>query len=724
MRLARLIHIYIVRLIIDYPWYFLLLCLLAGAAAAVLLYLADFKRLARRQKDDGEQLFGRKTTVLLAVLRFVSVSAIAFLLLSPLVRREQNHREKPLVIIAQDNSKSLDYTPDSAYYHTAFQDELQTLERQLEDDYEVVRYTYGAEVRQAENGSLPDFSERATDLGTLLQELAERYYHRNVGALLLTGDGLYNKGASPVGVADRLTFPVYTVALGDTAVRRDATISHVRCNRIANLHNQFPMEITVAATQLRGEESVLTVSLDGKQLYSKRIQFADNHFSTTEQLLLDADKAGLRNYVVAIAPLRDEQPVANNRRTVPVEIIDGHQKIALIAAVPHPDVAALRRAIEQNVNYEVESFTAREFNKKPEDYNLLILHQLPTKIAGAGLDVEALLRSGTPALFVLGGATDLNRLNALHAGLEVRTRIDRQNEATALGNKGFTYFTLDDETVGRVEHFPPLTSPFGDYKLAGNAQTLFTARIGNVNSGQPLVAMAQEQGRRYAFIAGEGLWRWRLADWQQYATHDDFDRLIEKVVTFTALRVNKERLHVEVGRLFSATEVVRFDAQFYNDNYEPTSQPDATLSLTCTDSDNDAFGQPRQYQFNRRGDGYTLTVGLLPAGHYTYTATVLYNGKDYTASGAFVVEDQNLEETTLRADHALLQTLAATTGGAMLYPADLGDLPALLKQRDDVKTLIYSTTSYSNMLNMPLIFLFLVLLLGTEWVVRKYNGSI
>lgn len=699
-------------IIIDYPWYFVIFCLLLGAAYAVVLYW-----LGRKAERD----FSRGLGTALSFLRAISVAAIAFLLFSPLVKREASRKEKPIVILAQDDSKSLDYCPDSAYYRGDYIAKMDRLADDLSRDYDVQRLVFGGDVQlldeQVAASSL--HSGQATDIANLLAEVGDRYFHRNVGAVVLATDGIYNTGANPVGAASSLAVPLYGIAMGDTTVYPDAAIANVRFNRIAYLGNTFPLEITVSANRLLGRSSTLNVSVDGRRLYTKQLHFSDSRFTATETVVIDADRAGMHNYIVEIAPVGDERSVRNNRRVVPVEVIDGHQKIALIAAAPHPDIAALRAAVQNNSNYEVESFLASDFNKNPRDYNLLIFHQIPSRTAGVGLDVAKLLQSGTPAMFVLGSQTDLARLNALHAGLEVYARIDRQNEAAPLFNTDFTYFTLDAETARRIAQFPPLLSPFGEYKLGGNAQTLFSARIGTVNSGIPLVAVTQQQDRRCAFVAGEGLWRWRLADWQTNATHADFDALINKLVVFTALRANGEHFHVEVKNIFAQSESVVVDAQLYNDNYEPVNQPDVELVVR-----NVASPEGAKYTLNRTATGYSINLGVLPSGSYTYSATTRLSGKSYTATGSFLVEDLHLEALNTVADHSLLATLAAETGGAVVDAHSPEQVAELLRQRDDLKTVVYSETSYSDMLNLPLILIFILLLLTVEWVLRKYNGTI
>ena len=189
-------------LIIDYPWYFVIFCLLLGTAYAFLLYWLKMRK---------KEVFSRRVKIWLSLLRGLAVSAIAFLLLSPLVRRDTNRKEKPIIVIAEDNSKSLDYCKDSAYYHGDFIRKMDNLAKELSRDFDVQRYRYGSNVEPASEteaatlmqaGSLrSSFADAATDMSQLMSEIGERYWHRNVGAVVVTGDGIYNRGENPLGKA-------------------------------------------------------------------------------------------------------------------------------------------------------------------------------------------------------------------------------------------------------------------------------------------------------------------------------------------------------------------------------------------------------------------------------------------------------------------------------------------------------------------------------------------
>lgn len=726
----------IMHLTLDTPWYFVLLCLLLGAGYAALLYF--FRTKKEKEADSGvsgAEGLSKKMTWWLSALRCLTVTLIAFLLLSPLVKRHENEREKPIIIIAQDNTKSLDYSRDSAFYHTTLPKEMEKLYGRLAKDYDIQCYTYGSEVRQLAQDDKPDYADKSTDMGAMMKEIADRYANRNVGAVLLTGDGLYNQGEDPTTLTPQLPYPIYTLALGDTTARRDAAVSHVKYNKIAYLDNQFPIEITVRAGHLQGQTRQLTVTHNGKQLFSKGITYTNNNFTTTETVLLNADHAGLQQYVIHIAVTEGESSVRNNTYVLPIEVIDGHQKIAIIAAVPHPDVSALKRSIETRQNYKVEAFLAKDFKGSFKDYDMIILHQLPAKGGLGGDMAQRAMQAKVPLMFVVGGMSDLGRLNAMHTGLEIYSKLDRGNEATPLYNNSFTAFTLEDEIARRVEAFPPLVSPFGNYRTGGNTQVLLTAKIGNVNSGQPLVAVSQQQALRYSFVAGEGLWKWRLADFQQNGNNESFDEMLSKLVTYTALQVNKDRFHVNAKKVWGENEDVVLEAELYDENYEPVNQPEVSLQLTHSMQQvgDDGKGntstpattaKSSTYKFNKEGTGYTLNLGRLAPGQYHYTANTTYNGRQLKAQGVMMVEDANLEDLNLEANHALLNTLAVTTGGKMLYPKQLSQLPDLLKKRGDITPIIYSHQHYSELVHLPLVFILLVLLLGAEWALRKYNGEI
>lgn len=661
-------------MIIDYPWYFVLFCLLLGAAYAAVLYFVR------------PVLFTRWLRWVLAGLRFLAVSVIAFLLLAPLSKQRVTERQLPHVVLLRDVSQSVALGGDSSF---SFDD----LAKGLESRCHISIDSFG--------------TAGYTDIGDAL----DRYRGDDVAALVLASDGIHNRGANPTTVAEKLSFPIYCVALGDTTPQRDAALMNLRCNRIAMLGNSFPVEFTVAATLLKGHEARLTVTdTRGKQLHAQTIRYDDNDFSLALTVNLTAAEPGLQRYTLRLSEAEDEASTANNVLSFYVDVIDTRQRVVIFANAPHPDLAALKRALESNPNYEAEIVLADEVErgkwKADGDISLAILHNLPSQ-RHPSIDYA----KGLPQLYIVGLQTDLARFNALHTGLEIVAKAARTNEVTAIYQPGFSLFSLDADDADAITSLPPLAAPFGESRTSPDLQTLFSARLGSIDTRQPLVAATAQGDHRRAFIWGEGLWRWRLADYQIHQSHQHVDRLIAQLITFASLQSNRDRLQVEAERSYAAGGPIVLRAQLYNEAYQLVNDPEVKLTLR-----NDSL--KADYTFRRTSNSYSLTLPDLPEGLYRYHAST---DDGLTDDGSFAVEALNLEQQSLVADHSLLATLAALTGGEMVTPNQLSPLHASLSA---LKPTLYTHTRYAEMLRMPLALILILLLLTAEWVLRKYHGEL
>lgn len=659
-------------MIIDYPWYFVLFCLLAGAAYAAVLYFV------------GPASFTRRLRWGLSVLRFLAVSLIAFLLLAPLSKQKVNERQLPHVVLLRDVSQSVALGVDSAFSFDRMADELESRCRISVDSFGTAGHT---------------------DIGNAL----ERYRGDDVAALVLASDGIHNRGANPTTVAERLSFPVYCVALGDTTPQRDAALMSLRCNRIAMIGNSFPVEFTVAATLLGGHEAKLTVTdARGRQLHAQSVRYNDDDFSQAYTVNLTASEPGLQRYTLHLATVEGEVMESNNVLSFYVDVIDTRRRVAIFADAPHPDLAALKRALESNPNYEAEIVLADDVVrgkwKADGDISLAILHNLPSK-RHPSIDFAKEL----PQLYIIGLQTDLARFNALHTGLEIVAKAARTNEVTAIHEPSFSLFALDADDAAVIEALPPLAAPFGEGRVSADLQTLFGARLGSIDTRQPLVAATAQGDRRRAFIWGEGIWRWRLADYQMHQSHQHVDRLVSQLITFTSLQADRDRLQVEAERSYAAGVPIVLRAQLYNEAYQLVNGPEVKIAVSGDSLKAD-------YTFRRTANSYSLTLPNLPEGLYRYHAST---DDGLTDDGSFAVEALNLEQQSLVANHSLLTTLSVLTGGEIYTPSHLSPLTAHLSS---LKPTIYTHTRYAEMLRMPMALILILLLLAAEWVLRKYHG--
>jgi hypothetical protein len=687
-------------IVTDYPFWFILLCLLAGGVYSFLLYF-------RTRKDDIHP----SLVWIMAAFRFLTVTILSFLLLSPLLKKSSEIIEKPLILFVQDNSLSIPMGGDSLFYRKEYPAAVGKLIDQLGKKNEVVTYSFGEKLSSTIKTS---YKDKVTDISDVFNELISRYSNRNIGAMILATDGIYNKGSNPFYASRKLTFPVYTIALGDTLLLKDIILKKVVCNRTAFIGDKFPMEIQIKADKCNGEKTEVSVIKNNQVLFKKPISFSGDKAFQKVSFMLDAREKGIQHYSVIISPVDKEVNNSNNRAEVFVEVRDTREKIALLYQSPHPDITAIRQAIESTMKYDLDVKKINEFSEQPDKYDLIILYQLPSLSELNTL--SRFISSNTSLLFVLGTQTDINGFNNLKTGLQVISGKNMFSESLASFNQDFSLFTTDKELLESVSNFPPLQTPFGTYQYSPVSEILFYQKMGNVTSTLPLVLFVQSPGKKTGIIAGENLWKWRLSDYFQKGNHDSYNGWVNKIVQYLSVKEDRSLFRVKCNDRFQENEAVEFEAELFNESYEMINQPD--VSLTIRDEQDKSF----PYLFGKNDKAYYLNAGTFPVGKYNYSASVKVGNNVYRKDGAFVVNQMNLETMNLVADHNLLFLISKEHDGEMVYPRNMDDLVKKISSREDIKPVIYTRKRFSDLVGNPWVFIVIIVLLAAEWFIRKRNG--
>ena len=269
-----------------------------------------------------------------------------------------------------------------------------------------------------------------------------------------------------------------------------------------------------------------------------------------------------------------------------------------------------------------------------------------------------------------------------------------------------------------IQKFPPLISPFGEYKVSSGTPIFLRQRIGVVTTDYPLIVLSQSAGKRTGVIAGEGVWRWRLYDHLQNGSHDYFDEIISKTAQFLSVKEDKRRFRVTLPKnIVNESEQITFDAEFYNESYELINDPDVRMTIT------DDEGREFPYQFSKAGRAYRLDAGRFSPGSYNFKAQITHAGKAYAFEGQFSVSPLQLEALQTTADHRLLFNLSQNSGGAFFLPNQLQDLSDLIVSSDNIKPIIRESEQTRAFINLRWVFFILLGLLAAEWFIRKWQGA-
>jgi hypothetical protein len=452
-------------------------------------------------------------------------------------------------------------------------------------------------------------------------------------------------------------------------------------------------------------------------IQSKDMAYPGDNFFQSFDFTIPADKPGIAHYRIALSNIEGEVSYKNNVRDIFVEVLDGRQKILLVANSPHPDIAAFKAAIENNKNYQLDVEYAETFSRKLNDYNLVILHQLPSATNKVSNILKEARDLKKPLLFVIGSETSISELQRVQNALLIKGNGDKFNEVTATVAKDFSLFTLSDKTTQTITKLPPFSCFFGQYEANPSSKMLLHQKINAVETDYPLWLFNETGDVKLGIICGEGLWRWRFYDYMLNKNQDATNELINKTVQYLSVKDDKRPFRVNLQKnIFQDNEAVTFDAQLYNANYELVNAPDVELKVLGED------GKEYSYKFNKTENAYNLNAGFFPTGNYTYSASVKLGNGAYTASGKFSVSPLQLEEMRTRADHQVLYQLASQHHGEMHYPNDMGKIADEIDSKNQLKPILYDTFLTENAINLKWIFFLVLALVSLEWFIRKYLG--
>lgn len=597
----------------------------------------------------------------------------------------------------------------------AYRKQVERMLQELRKEYDVKEYSFGDQLRDSLHFT---YDEALTDLSSSLETVMTTLESQNLGGIILASDGIYNKGTSPLSANYPFKGTIYTIGLGDSSLKKDALVARVFANKIVYLGDQFAIRSDIAAFSCKGSTLAVTIFNHNanRVISSQNLLVGNDRFSRSIETILDAKVAGVQHFTISVSTVDGEQNVVNNKQEVYVEVVDTKENVLIVSNSPHPDVFALQDALSANKNYKVTVMTADRVGAKLNDYNLLILHNLPSVGFNAGSLLEQAKKLGISVWFIVGSQTAVPLFNQSQAAMQINSQGMTLSDAQGTINPDFSYFTIDPSKS--VASLPPLSTPLGDYKAGPNAQVLMTQRIGGVNTQYPLILMQQTTDGKVGVLAGEGLWRWRLYDFNQHKNHKLVDDYLLKTAQYLSVKHDKRPFRITLAKnVYTESEPITFDAELYNENYELVNTPDVNLVIL------DEANKKYTYSLNKNGNSYALNIGNLGPGKYMYTASTVFNGKSFTAGGNFLVAAQNIEEVNTTADFGMLNQLAKHYGGEFLFPSGMSSLPEKIRNNKAVRTLIRSSVSNDPLIDWKWLFFLLVLLLGIEWFVRKRSGN-
>ena len=586
----------------DLPYYFFFLFSIVSFIISWLFY----------KKDKKYNYLAKSTLYLLFSLRWLTLCFLCFILMNPKFIKIQEVEEKPILLFAQDNSSSIKSNSDSIFFRNSYQDTIKKYLALLANSYDVETITFGEKITY-ESSFL--FDENSTNFNKLYDHIKNKYHSANLTDVIISSDGIVNEGKDLpyLFLSPNITFN--SILLGDTIEYEDILIKSIKNNKYAILKNQFPIEIALFSNsnfknielQLVNKSKVL------QKKVIKNIPKGISKFTFIEQ----ANEKGNKKYSVIVKSNKKEKNKLNNQDKTSIEIIDYSQKILILSSCIHPDIATLNWALEDQLKSKINTIVVdgnQEVNI--EDYNLIIFYK-PNQNQQLVKLIKRSRDLAIPSFTILGNNLDDYSSNNSLFGLGTNI-FKGNNDVSSSLNSNFKSFSFNVGWENTVNNYPPISIPFSiDYQLISNANILLYQTINSIKMKYPLLYFYTEESTKHATLIGEGIWRWKMYEFNQNNNADVLKSLIKKIIQYLKKTEIKSRLNVDISNENFIDEPLYIYAEYYNELMEISTNVEITISYSNYNGDKFSKKMLSNNQY------YELNIDGLELGDYKYEVSVI-----------------------------------------------------------------------------------------------------
>jgi uncharacterized membrane protein len=687
------------------------------------------------------------------ILQSLLAAAILCLLWRPVLNVERVRDRENVLAVAIDASASMAYGDGerSRLQEVAAALQNGTLAK-LEDTFEVRLFSFAQTTTPLDSLESMPAPGPQTRIGDSLVQVLQ-----SAGSVPLAGVVLFSDGAENGGSLseERLTelasygVPIHTVGVGPEQVAGDLELERLDVPSSAPVGSTVTAQVGIrhegaAKTRLRVYDSDTIVA-------ARDIELPSDTTATSLTIDLPAGEPGTHELRFALDALDGERNTVNNTRTRVVDVPATRRNILYVEGEPRWEYKFVRRAAERDRALRVAS----------------VVHTTPNKYYRQGIDTAGELAEGFPTtaaeLFgydavVIGSyeaatlrpeqhrllkefvdqrggsvlmlaarhgmasggwqnAPIAQTLPAQLAGRQIMGLVQRPVRAqpTLYGAQSpILRFDPDPKkNADRWKNIPVLA----DYQALGKLKPGAIVLLeGNADRTRMPLLLWQHYGRGATFLlATASTLRWQMQLPPEDETHEVFWRQLLHAISATA----PPRASIEPERLaYDDERNVRVVAELRNERFEPIN--DASVELRIAPQSDPAFTQPMQP--SGQGDGrYVAGIDAASAGLYRIEMTARAGGRDVGSAITHVLRNDGVAEHFATNQHrAVLERLAAMTGGRYWKLSDLDGLAAAIPYS---KAGVVERQTL-DLWNLPAVFLLLLLLKVSEWLLRLRWGRL
>ncbi|MBO6512665.1 MAG: hypothetical protein JJ974_01710 [Phycisphaerales bacterium] len=719
-----------------------------------------------------------RTRITLASLRWISIMLLFVLALGPQIERRRTLVEQDRVLVLLDASGSMNTQERGSDGTTTSR--AQILDQTLRDHQSVFQqiaqrstidaYAYSNRAMPLDTLEMdPDSitSSASTSISSALQTALNNSGTNPISGIVVFSDGRSHDAPSQA-LIERLLgsgVPIIGVPIGSADPIRDASITRIESPSAVFAKDRVPVRVqALAAGYSTGDEiRVELVDQSTGQVLDSTTHTIDERTAFESDLGHSFDKSGERSLLVRIVPVNqsasDLDLVAdNNTQEIMLSVVSDPMRVLYIDGQPRWEYRYLKNLLMREETIDATTMllaSDRRFIEEGQPISGPIPDSLeawePFDVVILGdvkpdLFSESQLRSlkahiesrGCGLLWIAGeGATPSGWSGSELAGLLpmqsgkadsassaplsntpiVMQLTDEAQRVGLLAQENDT----DEEEMSRVDDpasgwtLLRWSHPIASDDLKPGVVPLALAQRVDSDPADPIQSDALVTSMRYGggqvgYVGTDEIWRWR------YGRGEDLPEqfwlpLVRTLARGTILRRASPAAFEITPEVPTPGSAVRASLQLF-DNALIDELP-GTLQATIQPLSTRA----PESQIHLTGNAQSRSALWTPdePGSYSFSITHPLIGPDPLTRVVQVRAswDETLNPNT---DHDALERISNQTGGTLLDPASLSELPDILPNRTRITTLDPETTS---LWDRPIVLIMLVLLLSIEWIGRR-----
>ncbi len=626
---------------------------------------------------------------------------------------------------------------------------------------------------------------QSTDLLAALTDLGDARRSGGLTAVVLVSDGLDNGplharttgdaqtlDAESAEALDRLRLPIHAVAIHDAKPVRDVAVTALRASAFGFTRTYMPVTVDLELSGYADADGELTLTLkDNGRIAAEKQLPARGAPQRAVDVEFQPLHVGPHLLEASVAPLPDEATVVNNQTWASLQVVRDRTRVLHLAGHPSWDTRFLRAHLRGNPAVDLVSFyimigqgaasfvsgeettlipfpTREIFEDSLSSFDLVIFQDFPF----GPFQVERYLPelhkyvTGGGAFLVLGGRQSLS--GGGYYGTALAEWLPVKLEPLQGADVGWVEGAVTPMlTPAGALHPVSLLAADADsnnkawnrHAFSGRNTSLRAGSDGNVLAtdvaGHPLLAVADIGDGRSAVLATDSLWQWafpsQAATDARDVSRDDYHRILDQLTAWLLHDPDLNALRLEPPtEPVAAGEPVRVRVTARSASGQPVSGLTLRWRLTPLEPppDKDAPTKPEpkvptadskawQEPTDDRGEVVLALDAVSPGPHQVQVEAVV-DGRNQQASAPFAVAPATREASRLQPSDHLLKLLTKSSGGQIWQDLAPGSGIPAPKQNDADLTDLDHTDVWTR----PEVMLWLTILLGLEWALRRRWG--